>query len=111
MLKKTRMMNTEMKTVFLTDSFGAPYGTKYYHDPSGTWGNKTWVAGSCGVRFIGNPESHIDLRRPHVGVKIVRGIVAAPCQHPAYTIHNIKTKNGDLTISLRKKRGNYVRVG
>lgn len=100
------MRNSPTKTTKLIDHHGKFGNTKQYHDNNYGWSNRTWVAGSCGCRFIDNPKSNIDVRRPHVGIKLVTGHVGKATRTEAYAIAHLTTKNGPLTCSIRKKRKN-----
>lgn len=84
----------------LIDTDGNLYNTNGYH---GNYDYKDWLADCCGARFVDTPPTNIDLRRPHIGIRIVNGIVNKECDDEVYFIKHLQTKAGPLTVGVRRK--------
>lgn len=89
------------KTMKPIDPQGNPYGTANYHGIGPDYNH--WLSDCCGARFVAKPKPTINLRRPHVGIRIVNGIVNDECDDPVYFVKHLQTKAGPLTVGIRRK--------
>lgn len=81
----------------VVNAFGTPYSYKERY--AGTYNH--WLCGSCGARFQDNPDA--DLTRIHNGIKIIPGTSSKEQDNEVFSITHVKTRNGDLTVGIRKK--------
>lgn len=63
--------------------------------------DKSWFSWCCGARYSPNVTSRTNFQAGHLGIRVFEGIVGEEYVGPKQQLKHIKTRNGDLTVSIR----------
>lgn len=68
----------------------------------GVLAERNYFSNCCGASYSPGPQKTINPARTK-GIRVVGGIIGNKCNNDKAQIAHIRTRNGDITIAIRKK--------
>lgn len=72
------------------------------YDWYGDQARSSWFGRCCGAMYQKNVTDKTNLYSGHKGIKILSGIYGQEYNGPVQSLTHVQTRNGPLTISIRK---------
>lgn len=56
----------------------------------------------CGSSYVKTVTDKTDMSKNHYGIKLAHGLIGKEYTGPKISVHHVNTKNGPLTVSIRR---------